>query len=142
MTFGTPMSRRERQIMEILYRTGQATVGEVLAALPDPPSYSAVRALLRILEEKGHARHTRQGMRYLYEPAEPRAGVARSALAHVVHTFFAGSIEKAVAALVSQADTRLSDEELVRLAEMIERERDREAPPSIGDGPDSTEGPP
>ncbi len=123
MTFGIALSRRERQIMDILFEREQASVHEVLEALPDPPSYSAVRALLRILENKGHAIHQRQGARYLYRPTQPRSGAARSALSQVVRTFFDGSVEKAVATLVTDSQTRLSEDELARLAALIEEAR-------------------
>ena len=94
------LTRRERAIMDILYRRGRATAHEVLADLDDPPSYSAVRALLRLLEERGHAKHVQDGITYVYSPAVSRADAKRTALAHVVRTFFAGSVEQAVAALV------------------------------------------
>src|SRR5688572_1296816 len=103
-TFGSQLSRRERQIMDVLYRNGQATAAEVLEALPDPPGNSAVRTLLRILEEKGHLTHTQEGVRYVYRPTQPRQSAARSALAQVVHTFFGGSVENAVASMLSDAD--------------------------------------
>ena len=127
MTFTDPLSRRERQIMDILYQRGAATANEVLAALPDPPSSSAIRTLLRILEEKGHAVHTQEGLRYIYAPAYPRQNVAQHALSHVVQTFFGGSVEKVVAALVAESDARLSDEELDRLTALIEQARTQEA---------------
>src|SRR5437763_11840257 len=98
MTFTDTLSRRERQIMDILYERGAATANEVLAALPDPPSSSAIRTLLRILEEKGHVQHTQEGLRYIYAPAHPSHHVAQHALTHVVKTFFGGNIEKVVAA--------------------------------------------
>jgi predicted transcriptional regulator len=117
----TPLTRREREIMDILYRRGRATAQEVLDDLDDPPSYSAVRALLRLLEEHGHARHTQEGQKYVYAPAVARGDARRSALAHVVRTFFAGSVEQAVATLVDSSRTKLSREELDRLSEVIER---------------------
>jgi len=126
MTFTDPLSRRERQIMDILYQRGAATANEVLAALPDPPSSSAIRTLLRILEEKGHARHVQDGIRYVYSPAHPRQNVAQHALSHVVRTFFGGSVEKVVAALVSESDGRLTGEELDRLTELIRQARTEE----------------
>ena len=126
MTFTDPLSRRERQIMDILYQRGAATANEVLAALPDPPSSSAIRTLLRILEEKGHARHIQDGIRYVYSPAHPRQSAAQHALSHVVQTFFGGSVEKVVAALVSESDGRLTDEELDRLTELIRQARTEE----------------
>src|SRR5580700_10307003 len=115
------LTRRERAIMDILYRRGRATAHEVLADLDDPPSYSAVRALLRLLEERGHAKHAQEGMAYVYSPAVSRADAKRSALAHVVRTFFAGSVEQAVAALVDSSRSKLSREELDRIAEHIAR---------------------
>src|SRR4051794_2097419 len=94
------LGKRERQIMDTLYALGQATVGDVLSAIPDPPSYSSVRAMLRYLEDKGHVRHEEQGPRYIYLPSTPAADVRRSALSHVVKTFFAGSAGNAAAALI------------------------------------------
>lgn len=117
----TPLTRREREIMDILYRRGRATALEVQEDLADPPSYSAVRALLRLLEERGHARHTQEGQKYVYAPAVARGDARRSALAHVVKTFFAGSVEHAVAALVDSSRVKLSRDELDRLSEVIER---------------------
>ncbi|HEY1695796.1 MAG TPA: BlaI/MecI/CopY family transcriptional regulator [Polyangiaceae bacterium] len=115
------LTRRERQIMDILHRRGRATAHEVLEDLTDPPSYSAVRALLRLLEERGHVRHVQDGPRYVFSPAVARGDARRSALAHVVRTFFAGSVEQTVAALVDSPRSRLSREELDRLAELIDR---------------------
>jgi predicted transcriptional regulator len=122
--FGKDLSRRERQIMDVIYQRSQATAGEVLEGLPDPPSYSAVRALLRVLETKGHVRHKQEGNRYIYLPTQPRSRAAQSALAQVVQTFFGGSVEQTVATLLSDADTRLSEEELSRLAELIEQAKE------------------
>ena len=115
------LTRREREIMDILYRRGRATAHEVLADLADPPSYSAVRALLRLLEERGHAKHSEEGQRYVYAPAVARGEARRSALAHVVKTFFAGSVEQAVATLVESSRTKLSHDELDRLSDLIDR---------------------
>jgi predicted transcriptional regulator len=115
------LTRRERAIMDILYRRGRATAHEVLEDLDDPPSYSAVRALLRLLEERGHAKHVQEGITYVYSPAVSRADAKRTALAHVVRTFFAGSVEQAVAALVDTPRSRLSRDELDRLSDLIER---------------------
>ena len=126
MTPTDPLSRRERQIMDVLYQRGQATANEVLAALPDPPSSSAIRTLLRILEAKGHARHTTAGMKYVYSPTRPRHRAAHLALSHVVRTFFGGSVEKVVAALVSESDGGLSDAAAARLTELIEQARAQE----------------
>ena len=115
------LSRRERQIMDVVYQSGRVTAAEVLDALPDPPSYSAVRALLRVLEEKGHLRHRRDGARYVFLPTVPRETARRSALARVVRTFFGGSTEAAVAALIDQSS--LSDADLDRLQDLIDRAR-------------------
>ena len=116
-----PLSRRERQILDILYAKGSATSAEVREAMSDPPGYSAVRALLRILEEKGHARHDTQGTRYVYLPSVPRERARNSALTRIVKTFFDGSAAQAAAALVDSGS--LSDEELARLSALIERAR-------------------
>ena len=107
--------------MDVLHAHGRATAAEVLAALPNPPSYSAVRALLRILEEKGHAKHHRDGARYVYLPRLSRAAASKSALRRVVSTFFKGSILEAMAALLENSDTEISDEELSKLQEMIKQ---------------------
>jgi predicted transcriptional regulator len=117
------LSRRERQIVDILYAQGRATAAEVLAALPDPPSYSAVRAMLRILEDKGHVRHEQDGPRYVYLPTVGRDRAKKTALRHVLQTFFNGSAEQALSALLDESDTRLSDLELDRLARLIDRAR-------------------
>ncbi len=113
------LSRRERQIMNIVYRHGRVSVADVLADLPDPPSYSTVRALLRILEEKGFLIHEKDGRRYIYRPTQPRQQAGRSALKQIFQTFFDKSVEKTVMALISDAD--LSDEELDRLNALIEQ---------------------
>jgi predicted transcriptional regulator len=115
----TELSRRERQIIDILYAQGRGTAAEVQAALPDPPSYSAVRAMLRILEEKGHVRHEQDGPRYVYLPTLARDNAKRSALKHMLRTFFDGSAEQAISALLDDASTKMSDVELDRLAKMI-----------------------
>ena len=117
------LSRRERQIVDILYTQGRATAAEVQAALPDPPSYSAVRAMLRILEEKGHIRHEQDGPRYVYLPTVGRDRAKKTALRHVLQTFFNGSAEQALSALLDESDARLSDRELDRLAQLIDRAR-------------------
>ena len=117
----TVLTRRERQIMEILYRLGRATAGEVMANLPGDPSYSTVRTQLRVLEEKGHVRHEEIGLRYVYSPAVSRVYARKSALRHLVDTFFDGSTEKVVAALLDRDD--LSDEDLARLQALIELAR-------------------
>ena len=117
------LSRRERQIIDILYATGRATAAEVQAALPDPPSYSAVRALLRILEDKGHVRHEQDGPRYVYLPTVARDNAKKSAMKHMLHTFFDGSASQAISALLDDHTVRFSDAELERLARIIERAR-------------------
>jgi predicted transcriptional regulator len=124
---GSGLSRREREILDVLYRKGSATVGEVGEDLTDAPSYSAVRTILRILEAKGHIRHVEDGKRYVYIPLEPRKAAARSALMQVVTTFFAGSLEQAVTSFLSDADMRISDDELSRLSAAIDAARLREA---------------
>ena len=117
------LSRRERQIIDILYAQGRATAAEVQAQLPDPPSYSAVRAMLRILEEKGHVRHEQDGPRYIYRPTVARESAKRSAMRHMLQTFFDGSAEQAISALLDDSSSSLSDAELDRLARMIEQAR-------------------
>ena len=117
------LSRRERQILDILYQRSQATAAEVQSALPEPPSYSAVRALLRILEEKGHVRHEQDGPRYVYLPIVPRDNAQRSAMRHLLQTFFDGSAEQAITALLDDTSAKLSPAELDRLARMIDTAR-------------------
>ena len=117
------LSRRERQIIDILYSQGRATAAEVQAALPEPPSYSAVRAMLRILEEKGHVRHEQDGPRYVYVPTIARDNARHSALRHVLTTFFDGSAEQAISALLGDKSAKLSDAELDRLARLIDQAR-------------------
>ena len=119
----TVLSRRERQIMDILYRLGRATAAEVLEELPGDPHSSTVRTQLRVLEEKGHVRHEEEGLRYVYMPAVPRHAARKSALKHLVETFFEGSTEKAVAALLGGDMSRLSPDELDRIALLIEKAR-------------------
>jgi predicted transcriptional regulator len=114
------LSRRERQIMDVLYRRGRASVAEVRSGIADPPSYSAVRALLRVLEDKGHARHEEEGPRYVYLPTVPRTEARDSALKHMVRTFFDGSTAQAVAALLGEAKADLSPDELSALSALIE----------------------
>lgn len=116
------LSRRERQIMDVIYRRGRATAAEVLGGLPDPPSYSAVRAMLRLLEEKGHVRHEQDGPRYVFLPTVNRDRARKSALKHVVRTFFDGSATDAVAALLD-SDATLSGGDLDRLSAMIDGAR-------------------
>src|SRR5215475_6655460 len=108
----TTLSRRERQIMDVLYRRGRATAAEVMSELPGEPNYSTVRTQLRVLEDKGHVRHEEEGLRYVYAPAVPRHAARKSALKHLVDTFFDGSAEKTVAALLGGESARLSDAEL------------------------------
>src|SRR5215510_15360689 len=115
------LTRRERQIMDILYRLGRATAGEVMGDLPGEPSYSTVRTQLRVLEDKGHVRHEEDGVRYVYVPSTPRRAARKSALRHLVDTFFDGSAEQTVAALLG--GERLSDDELDRIAGLIARAR-------------------
>ena len=115
------LSRRERQIMDILHANEAVTAAEIRAAMPDAPGYSAVRALLRILEEKGHVKHREDGPRYVYLPRASRSSASRSAVKRLVTTFFQGSVAEAVAALLDSADTRLSDAELDKLREMIKQ---------------------
>lgn len=119
------LTRREREIMDVVYRLGRATAQEVLDNLADPPSYSAVRALLRLLEERGQLKHSTDGTRYVYSPAVPRATARRRALEHLVSTFFDGSVEKTVLALVESSRNRLAPEELERLGELVERAKKR-----------------
>ena len=115
------LSRRERQIMDILYRLGSATAAEVQHNLADAPSYSAVRALLRILEDKGHLKHAYDGPRYIYAPVVSRPVAQKSALKQLVKTFFGGSTSNAVAALLDMSGDDLSDEELERLSALVEQ---------------------
>ena len=118
------LGRRERQIMDVVYRLGRAAVGDVMHELPDPPTYSAVRAMLRYLERKGHLRHSRDGARYLYEPTVPHRDAQRSALKHLVRTFFRGSRPRAVAALLELPGTGgLTDADLDRLRDLVRRAR-------------------
>jgi predicted transcriptional regulator len=113
------LSRRERQIMDILFRRGRATVGDVMADMSGDPSYSTVRTQLRVLESKGHVRHEEEGLRYVYIPAVRRQTARKSALRHLVDTFFDGSAEKVVSALLGGEGARLSKKELERIAELV-----------------------
>lgn len=115
------LSRRERQIMDILHAKEALTVAEIRAAMADAPGYSAVRALLRILEEKGHVKHRQDGPRYVYLPRVSRGTASRSAMKRLVATFFQGSVTDAVAALLNSSDARLSDADLDKLREMIKQ---------------------
>jgi BlaI family penicillinase repressor len=121
----TPLSKRERQIVDILYRRKIATVGEILEALPDPPTYSAVRATLRILEEKGHIRHEPGSLPYRYVPTVSPQHARRSALRHVVDTFFDGSVEQAVSTLIDESARSLSPDQLDRLHKLIAKARNQ-----------------
>ena len=117
------LSMRERQIMDILYRRGRATANEVMSDLPDSPGYSTVRTQLRVLEEKGHVQHTEQALKYVYEPSVARKDVRHTALTHVVNTFFEGSVQKVVAALLGREKKRITADELERIAEMVDKAR-------------------
>src|ERR1051325_11547970 len=123
MTAHAELTRRERQIMDILYRLGRATAGEVMRELPGEPAYSTVRTQLRVLEEKAHVRHEGQGLRYVYVPALARHAARKSALRHLVETFFDGSTEKTVAALLGGDASKLSDDELNRIAALVSKAR-------------------
>jgi BlaI family transcriptional regulator, penicillinase repressor len=115
------LSRRERQILEILYQSGKASASGVRAAMPDAPSYSAVRTLLRVLEEKGHVKHRAEGLRYVYTPTVGLEKAKRGAVKHLLDTYFEGSPEQIVAALLDVSSTRLTPEELERMTQLIEK---------------------
>lgn len=117
------LSRRERQIMDIIHARGEATALEVNEALPDPPSYSTVRALLRILEDKGRLKHRKDGARYVYLATQSHAQASRSALQRVISTFFGGSVEQAVTGLMEASDTKLSDTDMAKLKKIINQAR-------------------
>jgi BlaI family penicillinase repressor len=117
------LSRRERQIMDVLYRRGRATAAEVMEDVSGEPNYSTVRTQLRVLEEKGHVRHEEQGLRYIYLPAVPRRAARKSALKHLMDTFFDGSAEQVVAAVLGGEAARLSDDDLKRIAELVAKAR-------------------
>ena len=119
----TQLGRRERQIMDAIYRLGRASVTEVRDNLTDPPTYSAVRAMLGFLEDKGYLRHEREGMKYVYLPTVDAKQARRSALQHMVKTFFNGSAAQAAAALIEMNDTQLSNDEIKRLSELIKKAR-------------------
>jgi len=119
------LSNRERQIMDVLYRLGQATAAEVMEELADPPSYSAVRATLRILEEKGQVRHEEQGPRYVFKPAVARDRAKRTAVRHLVSTFFDGSPEAAMATLLDESASKLSDSDYERLKTLIDEAKNK-----------------
>jgi predicted transcriptional regulator len=117
------LTKRERQIMDALYRLGRATAAEIMDRLPGAPSYSTVRTQLRVLEAKGHVRHEEQGLRYIYLPSVPRHAARKSALKHLVDTFFEGSSAKVVVALLGGDSARISDDELERIAELVRNAR-------------------
>lgn len=117
------LSRREGQIIDILYRSGEAKAAEVQSSLPDPPSYSAVRALLGVLEDKGLVKHRREGRAYLYSPTISRSSASRSALAHLVKTFFKDSVEDVVATLFSISNGKMTEEEYLRLRQLLDSAR-------------------
>jgi BlaI family penicillinase repressor len=117
------LSRRERQIMDVIYHHGRATAVDVMENMPNPPSYSAVRAMLRLLEEKGYLRHEQDGPRYIFVPTLSRERARQSAMKQLLHTFFDNSTEQAVAALLDLSRTKLSDDELDRLSQLIEEAR-------------------
>lgn len=119
-----PLSRREREVMDVLYRMGQGTVAEVMGELVHPPSYSAVRSTLRILEEKGHVGHREDGPRYVYVPEVARESAQRAALNHVVETFFGGSSDHALVTLLRRSDLELSEKQIQRLSREIRRARE------------------
>lgn len=123
MSDAQDLSRRERQIMDSVYRRGKATAAEVMADLPEAPSYSAVRTMLRLLEEKGHLQHEQDGPRYVYLPTVARENARVNALKHLVSTFFNGSAEQAMAALLEISDSNLSDDQLSRMQQLIEDAR-------------------
>lgn len=116
-----PLSRREREVMDVLYRRGEATVGEVMEDLQDPPTYSAVRSILRVLKQKGHITHREDGPRYVYAPSVERERARRVALDHLVNTFFDGSAEHALAALLRRSDLDLNEAQIHRLAREIRK---------------------
>ena len=115
------LSRRERQIMDVLYERGRATAAEILAALPDPPSYSSIRALIKVLEDKGHVKHQEDGPRYVFTPSVPRAKARRNAVKHLLQTFFDDSVGEAVASLIGTS--KLKPEELDKIEELIVKAR-------------------
>jgi BlaI family penicillinase repressor len=114
------LSRRERQVMDVIYRRGQATALDVIEEIPDPPTYSAVRAILAVLEKKGHVKHKREGVKYIFAPTRSRERAAQSALTKVLQTFFDGSAEKVIAALLNPSEKKPSREDLERMTKLIE----------------------
>jgi predicted transcriptional regulator len=125
MIDGSTLTRRERQLMDALYQMGRATAAQLRERIADPPSYSAVRTFLRILEDKGHVRHEQDGPRYVYLPVVSARRAQRAAVAHLVRTFFQGSAERAMAALIDGADASLSDEEFERIERLVAAARRR-----------------
>jgi len=119
----TLLTKRERQIVDVLYRLGRATAAEIMAGVPGAPTYSTIRTQLRVLEAKGHVKHEEQGLRYVYMPTVPRSAARKSALKHLVETFFDGSSAKAVAALLGGEASRVSDDDLERIAELVKDAR-------------------
>src|SRR6267142_1339618 len=117
------LGRRERQILDVVFRLGEASVGDVLEHLPDPPAYDSVRTIIRLLERKGYLRHRREGTKYIYRPTESHASASRSALSHLMNTFFQGSAAQTVAAIFDVSSDDLTDEELKRLEQLIEQAR-------------------
>lgn len=117
------LGRRERQIMDAVYQLGEASVGDVLARLPNPPSYSAVRTMIRLLERKGYLRHRKAGTKYVYRPTEPHESASRSAIGHLLDTFFGGSASDAMAALLDVSNKRLSDADYRQMQQLIEQAR-------------------
>jgi predicted transcriptional regulator len=120
---GNELGRRERQIMNVIHRLGSASVADVRKALPDPPTYSAVRGMLRLLEDKGHVTHEAAGLRYIYKPTVSQAAARRSALRHLVHTFFGGSASSAAASLLELSDAKLTPADAKRLAAIIAKSK-------------------
>jgi BlaI family transcriptional regulator, penicillinase repressor len=120
------LSRRERQVMDILFRRGEATAAEVMGDLADPPTYSSVRSILAILVEKGHVKHREEGLRYVYFPVSNTSDVREDALRHVIRTFFNGSPDQTIAAVLRLSDAKLSDEEIASLQERIRKAREKE----------------
>jgi predicted transcriptional regulator len=114
--------------MDAIYSLGKASVAQVIGLIPDPSGYSSVRKLLQILEEKGHVKHTQEGQLYVYSPTQPRQSAARSAMKQILQTFFGGNVEDAVMTLMSEADVRLSDEDIVRLQEIVDQQAKQECP--------------
>ena len=124
---GTNLSARERQIMDIIYQVGQATVSEVCRQMYEPPGYSSVRTFMNILEDKGHLTHKQDGVRYVYRPTRPRRAAGRSALRHMLETFYGGSVENVVAALLDVTGSKLTKQDFDRLAKMIEEAKRQES---------------